>query len=114
MKKQTAVEITMIDYLLKKEKQKMPYKHMYQEIVTLLSGKNILLKSSILDYSSGGKVIAEKGKTYYMDKVQIRKNGVMIYFSFELNGEKIEINEDYLSDYQFCDKIKEIYIPIES
>lgn len=101
----------MIEYLLNKAKRERHYQEMYNEIVNLLSGKNVVLKCNIVDYTSGRKVIAEKGKTYYMDKVKMRKSGERIYFSFELNGEQIELTEDYLSDYQFCEKIKAEYIP---
>ena len=100
----------MIEYLLDKSKRERHYQEMYNEIVNLLSDKNVMLKCNIVDYTSGRKVIAEKSKTYYMDKVQMRKSGEKIYFSFELNGEQIELTEDYLSDYQFCEKIKSEYI----
>jgi hypothetical protein len=101
----------MIEYLLNKAKRERHYQEMYNEIVNLLSDKNVMLRCNIVDYTSARKVIAEKGKTYYIDKVQMRKSGERIYFSFELNGEQIELTEDYLSDYQFCEKIKAEYIP---
>ncbi len=103
--------MTTIEYLLNKSKRERHYLELHKEIVNLLSGKNVMLKCNIVDYSSARKVIAEKGKTYFMDKVQMRKSGERIYFSFELDGEQIELTEDYLSDYQFCEKIKSEYIP---